>query len=116
VYVLEPLPSSEAHLLGEGVPPLLRQHVDIAELLHVVEAREASHHLLSAELLQGLKVEVPKALVPLPCLIVPASYKTKRLGHPDVEDVETVLPSNHPSEKLATMVPDAEDPTVDHHA
>ena len=81
----------------------------------MVEAREASHHLLGAEPLQGLKVDVPKALVPLTCLIVPASCKTKRLGHPYVEDVEAVLPSNHAGEKLATMVPDAEDPAVDHH-
>ena len=81
----------------------------------MVKAREASHHLLGAKPLQALKVEVPKALVPLPCLIVPASCKTKRLGHPDVEDVEAVLSSNHPSEKLATMVPDVEDPAIDHH-
>src|SRR6185369_12117025 len=116
VYELEPLPGSEARLLGEGVLPLLRQHADVAELLHMVKAWEASHHLLGAEPLQGLKVEVPKALVPLPCLVVPASCKTKRLAHPDVEDVEAVLPSNHPGEKLATVVPDAEDPAVDHHA
>ena len=64
VYELEPLPGSEARLLGEGVPPLLRQHANVAELLHVVEAQEASHHLLGTEPLQDLKVEVPKALVP----------------------------------------------------
>ena len=81
MYELEPLPGSEARLLGEGVSPLLRQYADVAELLHVVEAREASHHLLGAEPLQGLKVKVPKALVPLPRLVVPASCKTKRLGH-----------------------------------
>ena len=80
------------------------KHADVAELLHVVEAREASHHLLGAEPPQGLKVEVPKPLVPLPCLVVPASCKTKRLGHPYVEDVEVVLLSNHPGEKLTTMV------------
>jgi len=49
VYELELLPGSEARLLGEGVPPLLRQHADVAELLHVVKAQEASHHLLEAE-------------------------------------------------------------------
>ena len=72
----------------------------------MVEAREASHHLLGAEPLQGLDVEVPKVLVPLPCLVIPASCKTKRLGHPYVEDVEAVLPSNHPSEKLSITTRD----------
>ena len=98
------------------MPPLVRQHTDVTELLHMVKVREPSHHLPGAMPLQGLKVEVPKVLVPLPCLVVPASCKTKRLGHPNVEDVAVVLPSNHPSEKLATMVPDAEDPAVDYHA
>ena len=40
----------------------------------------------------------------------------KEAGPPHMEDVEAVLPSNHPDEKLATVVPDAEDPVVDHHA
>jgi hypothetical protein len=39
VHELEPLLGSEARLLGKGEPPLLRQHADITELLHVVKAR-----------------------------------------------------------------------------
>jgi hypothetical protein len=35
VHELEPLLGSEARLLGKGDPHLLRQHADIAELLHV---------------------------------------------------------------------------------
>jgi hypothetical protein len=45
---------------------------DIAELLHMVKARQASYHL-GTEPLQGLEVKVPKALVPLPCLVVSSS-------------------------------------------
>jgi hypothetical protein len=39
VHELKPLLGSEARLLRKGEPPLLRQHADVAELLHVVKAR-----------------------------------------------------------------------------
>jgi hypothetical protein len=39
VHKLEPLLGSEAQLLGKGESPLLRQHTDIVELLHVVKAQ-----------------------------------------------------------------------------
>ena len=45
----------------------------------------------------------------------PCELQDKEAGLPDVEDVEAILPSNHPGEKLATVVPDAEDLAVDHH-
>jgi hypothetical protein len=54
VHELEPLLDSKAWLLGKGEPPLLRQHADVAELLHVVKARQASYHPLGTEPLQGL--------------------------------------------------------------
>jgi hypothetical protein len=74
-------------LLGKGEPPLLRQHVDIAEQLHVVKAQQASYHLLGTEQLQGLEVKVPEALVPLSCLIIPTSSKTEGLCYLHVEDI-----------------------------
>jgi hypothetical protein len=55
VHELELLLGSETRLLGKGEPPLLRQHADVAELLHVVKARQASYHPLGTEPLQGLK-------------------------------------------------------------
>jgi hypothetical protein len=42
VHELELLLGSEARLLGKGEPPLLCQHTDVAELLHVVIAWQAS--------------------------------------------------------------------------
>jgi len=95
VYELEPLPGSEARLLGEGVSPLLRQYADVAELLHVVEAREASHHLLGAEPLQGLKVKVPKALVPLPRLVVLTGSEAEGLCNLHIKDVESTRASSY---------------------
>jgi hypothetical protein len=56
---------SEARLLGKWELPLLRQHADVAELLYVVKARQATYHLLCTKPLQGLDVKVPEALVPL---------------------------------------------------
>ena len=73
--------------LWKGESPLLRQHADIAELLHMVEARQASHHLRGTEPLQGLKVKVPEMLVPLPRLVVPTSSETEGLCHLHVKDV-----------------------------
>jgi hypothetical protein len=90
VHELEPLHGSEAQLLGKGELPLLCQHADVTELLHVVKARQASCHPLSTESLQGLEVKVPEALVPLPCLIVPTSSKTEGLCYLHVEDIKSI--------------------------
>ena len=76
VHKLEPLLGSKARPLGKGESPLLRQHADVVELLHMVEARQASHHLRGTEPLQGLEVKVPEALVPLPRLVIPTSSET----------------------------------------
>jgi hypothetical protein len=51
VHELEPLLVSKARLLGKGESSLLHQHTDVAELFHVVKARQASYHLLGTELL-----------------------------------------------------------------
>jgi hypothetical protein len=79
VHELELFLGSEARLLGKGEPPLFREHTDVAELFHVVEARQASYHPLCTEPLQGLEVKVPEALVPLPHLVVPTSSKAEGL-------------------------------------
>jgi hypothetical protein len=97
----------EAHLMWEGDAPLLHQHARVVELLHVVDVRHAPHHLLGTELPKGLKVQVPKALVPPPCVVVVSSCKAKGLHHLYVENVEAVAPRTHLSEKTATSVLDA---------
>jgi hypothetical protein len=79
VHELEPLLGSEAQLLGKGEPSLLHQHADVTELLYVVKAQQTSYHPLDTELLQGLKVKVSKALMPLSRLVIPTSSKTKGL-------------------------------------
>ena len=66
MHELQLLLGAEAHLVGEGEPPLLGEDAGVAELLHMFDSWHALHHLLVAELLQVLKVEVPKALVPSP--------------------------------------------------
>jgi hypothetical protein len=85
VHELEPLLGSEAQLLGKGEPPLLRQHADVAELLHVVKPRQASYHPLGTEPLQGLEVKVPEALMPLSRLVVPTSSKAEGMCYLHVE-------------------------------
>jgi hypothetical protein len=96
----------EAHLARKREPPQLGEDIGVAELLHVVNVRHAPHHLLATELPQGLKVEVPKALVPPPSVIVAVGYKTKRLHHLRVKDVEAVAPVDL-DEEPAAMILDA---------
>jgi hypothetical protein len=91
VYELEPFLGSEARLLGKGQPPLLHQHADVAELLHVVKTRQSSYHPLGTEPLQGLEVKVLEALVPLSRL-VPTSSKAEGLCYLHVEDIESIAP------------------------
>jgi hypothetical protein len=112
VYELQLLLGAEARLAREGEPPQLGEDASVAELLHVVDVRYAPHHLLAAELPQGLKVEVPKALVPSPSVVVAAGYKTKRLCHLCVKDVEAVAPIDVDQEPVS-MIPDAQDPVLD---
>jgi hypothetical protein len=115
VHELELLLGSEAHLLGKGEPPLLRQHVDVAELLHVVEAWQASHHLLGTEPLQGLEVKVPEALVPLPHLVVPTSSEAEGLCHLHIKDVESICASSYLGKKAMMAIPKPQDFILDLH-
>jgi hypothetical protein len=114
VNELEPLLGSEARLLGKGEPPLLHQHADVAELFHVVKARHASYHPLGTELLQGLEVKVPEALVPLACLVVLTSSKTVGLCYLHVEDVESISVSGYLGKKAMMTIETSTYPSPSH--
>jgi hypothetical protein len=116
MHELEPLLGSEARLLGKGEMSLLCQHADIAELLHMVKARQASYHLLGTEPLQGLEVKMPEALVPLPCPVVLTSSKATRLCHLHVEDVKPIWTPAYLSKKATRGVSDPHDSLLDLHA
>jgi hypothetical protein len=115
VHELEPLLGSEARLLGKGEPPLLHQHADITELLHMVKARQLSYHPLSTEPLQGLEVKVSEALVPLPLLIVPTSSKAEGLCYLHVEDVESIGASSYLGKKVMMAIPNPHDYILNLH-
>jgi hypothetical protein len=106
VHELQLLLGAETHLVGEREPPLLGEDAGVAELLHVLDSRHALHHLLVFEQLQGLEVEVPKALVPPPGVIVAAGCKTHGLRHLHVEDVQAIGASVHLGEKATMAIPD----------
>jgi hypothetical protein len=115
MHELEPLLGSKARLLGKGEPPLLRQHADIAELLHVVKARQASYHPLDTEPLQRLEVKVPEALVSLPRLVVPTSSKAEGLCYLHVEDIESIGASGYLGKKATMAIPNPHDFILDLH-
>jgi hypothetical protein len=93
--------------VGGGKPSLLGEDT--------LDSRHALHHRLVVELLQGLKVEVPKVLVPPPGVVIVVGYKTHRLRHLYMEDVEAVGASVHLGEKATMAIPDALDPVLDLH-
>jgi hypothetical protein len=101
MHKLEPLLSSEAQLLGKGESPLLCQHADVTELLHVVKAQQASYHPLGTEPLQGLKVKVPKALMPLTRL--------------HVEYIESISASGYLGKKAMMAILNPHDSILDLH-
>jgi hypothetical protein len=115
VHELEPLLGSEARLLGNGKSPLLHQHVEVAELLHVVKARQTSYHPLGTEPLQGLEVKVSEALVPLPRLIVPMSSKIEGLCYLHVEDIESIGASGYLDKKATMAISNSHDSFLDLH-
>jgi hypothetical protein len=115
VHELKPLLGSKARLLGKGEPPLLHQHIDVAELLHVVKARQASYHPLGTEPLNGLEVKVSEALMPLPCLVVPTSRKTEGLCYLHVEDIESIGASGYLGKKAMMVISNPHDSILDLH-
>jgi hypothetical protein len=116
VYELEPLLGSKARLLVKGEPHLLCQHADIAELLYVVKAWQALYHLLGTELLQGLEVKVPEALVPLPRLVVPTNSEAEGLCYLHVEDVESIGASGYLGNEATMTISNPHDSILDLHA
>jgi hypothetical protein len=105
----------EARLLGKGEPSLLLQHAYVTELLHVVKARQVSYHPLATEPLQGLEVNVPEALVPLPRLVVPMSSKAEGLCYLHVEDIESIGASGYLGKKATMVIPNPHDSVLDLH-
>jgi hypothetical protein len=94
---------------------LLREHTDVAELLHVVKAWQTSYHTLGTEPLQGLEVKVPEALVLLPRLIVPTSSKAEGLCYLHVEGIESIGASGYLDKKAMMAIPNPHDSILDLH-
>jgi hypothetical protein len=115
VHELKALIGSKARLLGKGEPPLLHQHADVIELLHVANARQASYHPLGTEPLQGLEVKVPKVLVLLPHLVIPMSSKVEGLCYLHVEDIESISASGYLGKKATMVIPNPHDSILDLH-
>jgi hypothetical protein len=115
VHELELLLGSEARLLGKKEPPLLHQHTDVAELLHVVKARQTSYHPLGTEPLQSLKMKVPEALVPLSRFVVPTSSKAEGLCFLHIEDIESIGATGYLGKKATMTIPNPHNSVIDLH-
>jgi hypothetical protein len=60
-------------------------------------------------------VKVPKALVPLPCLVVPTSSKAEGLCYLHVEDIESIDASDYLGKKATMVIPNPHDSILDLH-
>jgi len=52
-------------------------------------------------------MKMPKALMPLPHLVVPTSSEADGLSHLHVKDVESIFTSGYLGEKATVAIPDA---------
>jgi hypothetical protein len=100
---------------GKGPPLELGHHVGVAQLLDVVDLRHPVHHLLTPELPEHLKVEMPESFMPSSGLIISMSGEAKGLGHLHVKHVQLVTPMVDLGEKMTAAVPDPEHPSVNIH-
>jgi hypothetical protein len=64
------------------------------------------------ELLECLKVEMPKPLMPTPGLIISMSGEAEGPSHLHVKHVQPVAPTVDLGEKAIAVVPDLEHPSV----
>ena len=72
-------------------------------------------HLLLAELLQGFEVKVPEALVPAPCVIIPARGKAEGVHHLYMEHIKAVASPVHLGEMAAASILDAQHAVLNLH-
>jgi hypothetical protein len=82
----------------------------------VVDLRHPVHHLLVPELPEGLKVEMPKPLMPTPGLIISTSGEVEGPSHLHVKHVQPITPTIDLGEKTTMVVPDTEHPSVNLHS
>jgi hypothetical protein len=61
-------------------------------------------------------VKVPKALVPLPRLIVSTSSEVEGLCHLHIKDVESICASGYRGKKAMMAIPNPQDSVLDLHA
>jgi hypothetical protein len=94
-------------LTREGLALLLGHHAGVVELLDVVDVGHPADHLLLGELFQGLKVKVPKTLMPAPCLVVPACGNAEGMRHLHMKHIKAVASPVHLGEKMAASILDA---------
>jgi hypothetical protein len=78
---LELLLRAVRSLLRKRSPLVFGHHAGVAQLLNVVDLQYPTHHLLMPKLLECLKVEMPKPIMPMPGLIISMSGEAKGLSH-----------------------------------
>jgi hypothetical protein len=95
---------------------VLSHNAGVTQLLDVVDLWHPTHHLLTPELPERLKVEMPKPLMPTTGLIISTSGETEGPSHLNVKHVQRVVPAVDLGEKATAVVQDPEHRSVNLHS
>ncbi|ONM63098.1 ubiquitin-specific protease 7 [Zea mays] len=96
-------------------PPLLRGDTSVTYLLHMIDHRHPTCHLLLAESSECIEVQMAETFVPLPCLNILARRETDRLCSLEVQNVQPVLSSMYLGQQSVMIVPNVKHAMVNHN-
>jgi hypothetical protein len=99
----------------ERSPPLLGDDAGVAKLPDVLDYRQSAHHVLLAEFVQHVEVEVAEELMPAPRFIILTRGQAERPSSLEVEDVEAIGAAPDLDQKLAALILDPQHALVDLH-
>jgi hypothetical protein len=99
----------------KGSSSLLGDDASVAELPDVLDHRQSTHHVLLAELVQHVEVEVAETLVLVPRLVILAHGKAKRPSRLEVEEIEAIGAAPDLDQKPAALIPNPQHALVDLH-
>uniref|UniRef100_A0A0A9DUI7 Uncharacterized protein n=1 Tax=Arundo donax TaxID=35708 RepID=A0A0A9DUI7_ARUDO len=94
---------------------MLRRDAGVAELLDVLQPRQAAHHVLATQLAKRVEANVPIAGMPAPGIVVLLCREAHRACDVEARDVEPIPPTVHLGDEMALAIPDAQDAILNQH-
>jgi len=102
-------------LLRERPAAHLGADAGVVDLRRVLDHRNASGHLLLAEPMESVEVQMSKPLMPAPGIVVLPRGETNRLHGVEMKNVKAVAAALYLSEEALALIPDTQDAVLDLH-